>query len=56
MQHNHYAVKTLILADGTRLKDQVVDFDAEGRVASYRPLKHEEPFCVWIRGTIEMSS
>lgn len=44
------AVKVLVLPDGTRLRNQVLAFDAEQRVVSCTPLTSELPFCTWHRG------
>lgn len=45
------AVKTLLLPDGTRLDNQVLTLDTDGKVLSYRQLSGEEAFCEWYRGT-----
>lgn len=45
------AVRSLLLADGAELQNQLLTIDAEGRVIAYAPLTAEVPFCEWFRGT-----
>ena len=44
------AVQRLVLPDGRELINQVVQFDADGRLTSYHPLTSEIAFCQWYRG------
>ncbi|MDO4210339.1 MAG: hypothetical protein Q4D23_01285 [Bacteroidales bacterium] len=43
-------MKTLCLGDGSRLTNQLLQFDSVGRLCSYEPLTAEQPFCEWFRG------